>query len=453
MTRAAVVLLAVIAAACAAPAAAQTVTRETSPGGLPFRHVQMREATSQALTFAWRDGNAVALPGKEALPRLGAALMLEGPRGMSRSAMFEEFRDYQASASLSAGINVTQGHLTAPFAKFGQAGTLFARVFADPALPPERLAEFVRNWADSSRQSESNAETAAARLFSRIMIADGPHRRYFVNDPALYAQITLADIEAWRRNVLTRAGLILVAAGPMDAVTIGREIDRLFASLPASGPERREEAKPTLRSPGKLVVLERPVVQSALVAGGPAAVSIGPDSLRGQLAISVLGGGASSRLWKAVREKLGAAYGISAGLSAVDRDTRLLAIRTVVANDKAKAALSAIREEYDRFLVEGLTDAELDPRRTLYLTGHHERVRQAPSVAASLLAGALYDYPDDYLATYEGRLRVYTRAEIETDMRIALPKAPLTAVLVAPSAEGIGADCVIKSPEEIARCE
>jgi len=154
-----------------------------------------------------------------------------------------------------------------------------------------------------------------------------------------------------------------------------------------------------------------------------------------------------------VREKLGAAYGISAGLSAVDRDARLLAIRTVVANDKAKAALSAIREEYDRFLVEGLTDAELDPRKTLYLTGHRERVRQAPSVAASLLAGALYDYPDDYLATYEQRLRGYTRAEIETGMRTALPKPPLTAVLVAPSAEGMGADCVTKAPEEIARCD
>jgi zinc protease len=438
---------------CTVPAAAQTVTQATSPGGLPFRHVHMPNATSQTLAFAWRDGSAAALPGKEALPRLAVAMMLEGPRGMSRSAMLEEFRDYQASAGLSASISATQGHLTAPAAKFASAAALFARVFADPALPPDRLGETVRNWADSIRQSDGNAEVVAARLFTRLTVADGPFRRYYANDPGLYGQVTLADIETWRRNVLTRSGLMLVAAGPMDAATVGREIDRLFAGLPASGAERPEEARAVLRSPGKLVVLERPVVQSAIVVGGPAAVTSGPDGLRSQLAAAILGGGTTSRLWKAVREKLGAAYGVSAGFSAIDRDVRTFAIRSAVANDKAAAALAAIREEYDRFLTEGITDAELDPRKTLYLTSHRERVRQPASVAATVLSGSFYDYPDDYLATYEQRIRGYSRAAIEADMRAALPRPPLTAVVVTPSAAGLAADCVIRGPEEIARCD
>jgi hypothetical protein len=34
-----------------------------------------------------------------------------------------------------------------------------------------------------------------------------------------------------------------------------------------------------------------------------------------------------------------------------------------------------------------------------------------------------------------------------------MPKVPLTFVVIAPSADGFGADCVIKAPEEIARCE
>jgi hypothetical protein len=55
--------------------------------------------------------------------------------------------------------------------------------------------------------------------------------------------------------------------------------------------------------------------------------------------------------------------------------------------------------------------------------------------------------------TFEARIRSYTRAAVNDDIFMRLPKPPLTAVMVAPSAEGLGADCVIKALIEIARCE
>ncbi len=38
-------------------------------------------------------------------------------------------------------------------------------------------------------------------------------------------------------------------------------------------------------------------------------------------------------------------------------------------------------------------------------------------------------------------------------MRTQFPKPPLTMVVIAPSAEGLAADCAIKSPEDLARCD
>ena len=101
---------------------------------------------------------------------------------------------------------------------------------------------------------------------------------------------------------------------------------RLFAALPQEG-KAFAPAKPTLRAPGKLVVLERPVVQTVIAAGGPMTLTVTPDLVRTQLAVAALGGGPSGRLWKAVRERLGAAYGISTSLQPVDLDTRTLFIR------------------------------------------------------------------------------------------------------------------------------
>jgi zinc protease len=449
--RVALALVASVSLIQVAPGRAQTVTRELTPAGLAFRHIHMPEDHSQALHFAWKDGTATALPGKEALPALATALIMEGPRGFSRSAMIEEFRDLRATAMLSATVDVTQGHLVAPPEKFADAARLFARVLADPVLSAERLADIARNRATVGRQVEGNAETLAQRLLARLLIADGPHRRHGTSEPGIFERVTVADVEQWRKDVLVRDGLILVAAGPFDAAAAGREIDRLFAALPQAG-NPPVPLRAVLRAPGKLVVLERAVVQTAIAAGGPMQLAITPDVARTQLAVAALGGNSSARLWRAVRERLGAAYGISAALQPADVETRWLLIRTAVATDKAKDVLSAIREEYARFVADGPTDAEVEALAGLFVRNNRERLRRAPTLAANLLGLALLGFPDDYLATYESRVRRYARAAIEADMRATFPKPPLTAVMITPSAEGLSADCVIRSPEDLPRC-
>src|SRR4051812_40692036 len=166
---------------------------------------------------------------------------------------------------------------------------------------------------------------------------------------------TVDDIEQWHKNILVRSGLVIVGAGPIDPGTTAREIDRVFANLPPGG-KLSAPPSPVLLAPGKLVVLERPVVQTVIAAGGPTSGAVTPDFARLQLAVAVLGGGSSARLWRAVRERLGAAYGISASLQAVDLNTRTLFVRTAVANNKAKDALAAIHTEYSGFLANGITD-------------------------------------------------------------------------------------------------
>lgn len=447
------VLLAFLLIAFAPAALAQPViTEQRTPSGLAFRYAHMPDDTYQAISFAWWDGTAVAVPGKEALPALATALMMEGPKGLSRSAMLEDLRDLQAGMALNAGANYTHGALSAPRAKFSAAAQMLARVLTDPELPDAKLAETQRNRVIGSQQGTQDAETLAQWLFQRLIVGDGPYWRLSGTDPAIYGRVTKADIEAWRRDVLVRDSLMLVAAGPMEPAEIGRELDRIFAGLPATG-KRPERVKPTLRSTGKLVVLEKPVVQTAVVVGAPTTLSVTPDLFRAEMGVEVLTRAFSGRLYLAVRERLGAAYGVSAALQQSDVEARTLVIRTPVANDKAKAVLAAIRDEYANYVAEGATDAEIEPLKTIRVTRHQEQMRRATSVSTALLSATLYGYPADYLTTLEARIRAVTRAAVNQDILAGLPKPPLTAVLVAPSAEGFGADCIIKALAEIARCE
>jgi zinc protease len=437
----------------AAPARAQlAINPEKSPGGLAFRSVLMRDETHQTLSFAWKDGTTISLPGKEALAGLAPALMLEGPQGLSRSAMIEDLRDLQASMSLSASTTFAQGSLTAPPAKFAAAAQMFARMLTDPALPEERLKDAQKNRALTSLQQAQNADTMAQWLLARHIFGEGPYWRVLGAVPSSFEAISKADVEAWRRNVLVRDTLMIVAAGPMAAADIGREIDRIFAGLPQSGAVP-PVPKPTMRSSGKLIVMERPVVQTAIVAASPTSLAVTPDLTRAEMAVQVLGRAFTGRLFRAVREKLGAAYGISASLRPVGDEARMLYIASAVANDKAKAALAAIREEYARYVADGVADDEVEPLKSIFITGNAERQRRAGTVAGLLLTLREQGMPDDYLAGYDARVRSYGRAAINADIQTKFPAPPLTFVMVTPSAEGLGADCVIKALEEIARCD
>src|SRR5262245_36502211 len=187
MTRARLPVLLVVAAAWLGPhteSDAQTVTRHTTQAGLAFRYVHMPPEQSQALYFAWKDGSAVALPGKEALPSLATALIMQGPRGLSRSALFEDLRDLRATITLSATISAAQGNVVAPADKFSETAGLLARTLADPALPADELSNMVKGRMAAARQAEANAETTAQRLLARMLIGDGPYRSYAIGEAA-----------------------------------------------------------------------------------------------------------------------------------------------------------------------------------------------------------------------------------------------------------------------------
>jgi len=451
----AIVRVALAATACLGQAATAfaepVVVPQRTPGGLGFRQVFMPDDTHQALNFAWRDGSAIALPGKEALADLGPALMMEGPKGSSQSAMLEKLKDLQASMGLRGTASFTAGHLSAPRARFAEAGEILARVLDDPALPQDKLARLQINRAVASRQASENAETLAQQLFDGLILEDGPYRRLLTGEPSMFAQVTRADIAAWRRDVLVRDGVVIVTAGPMGTAEAGRAIDRIFGGLPQSGKVPLRPA-PVFRPSGKLVVVEKPAVQAAIVAGGLTGLTVTPDLARAEIAVSVFGGGFAGRLTKAIRERLGATYGVSVALQPVGADTRVLAIRSAVANDKSRDVLAAIRTEYSRYVAEGPTDVEIEPRKRIFINRAHEMLRRASATAAGLITAALHDFPDDFLTTYETRIRAYDIAAINADIRSKFPKPPLTIVIVAPSADGLEADCIIKSREEIAHC-
>jgi zinc protease len=210
---------------------------------------------------------------------------------------------------------------------------------------------------------------------------------------------------------------------------------------------------PPVRIEGRTVAIEQETGQTAIVMIGLTSVVGGTETTLANIANQVLGAGSSSRLWQSLRATLGASYGASSQLQRIDRSRRIVVLSATVANDKTKASLEAMRSTYSRWRLQGLTSAELKATQSRLATSIASAMEQPSRANALLLGMLLNDRTIEEFTSYEQRVRSLKLEEIN---RLVLANFPpvdnLLAVVVTPSAQGLGADCLARSLEGIETC-
>ncbi len=421
-------------------------------GGIRLVHMRLPDEKEQALTFYWRDRHALHQVDKTGLVGLGAGLVINGGAGgLDAGAFEEELKDLGSSISLSQGRTNTQGSLVAPMAGLEATGKLLASVLTEPRLPKITLERRKRFFINSLKVADEKAENLANKALSNLITGDHQVTRLNNLQPlTLISDVTVEDVDQWRKAVLARDNLTVVAAGPLSREEAATFVDRVFSGLPESA-----TIKPAIPfkpvSLAKTIVIERKVDQTIILMGGPTEWTTGREGAERNIALNVLGGDFKARLFVAIREKLGASYGASASISGVLYDHGIFAIQSSVAHDKAVAALASMREEYRKFLADGVTTDEVEPLKRRMTAGLPDTMRRsgsaAGSIRASMLNGLGYEAADEQ----PKRMQSITSDGVNVLIRKHLPAA-LTTIIVAPSAQGLNADCVIASLEDLPKC-
>ncbi|OYU47218.1 MAG: hypothetical protein CFE31_18090 [Rhizobiales bacterium PAR1] len=431
-----------------APAAAQLVVQDrVTPGGIPFRYVHLPNSKSQAIQFGWHDGYALSLPQGQLAGNWATTLMMQGPAGMTRGEFVEDVKDTQAQMALNSNLRNTLGSVFGPPDKFEAALALYNKMLIHPALGQERLEDLLRNRRAAIRQARVKAEVLAGDIRSHLFFPEGVVRRNSLGDDALLDQVTVKGIEAWRAAVLTRDGLKVVAAGPGSAESFAGQIDQLFKDLPDKGAGMRK-VEFSVRDAARSVALKADVPQTFLMIGGWSGFGRDPELVTAQLATKIL----RERLFKAIREKLGAAYGASAQVSTLGADNAFFSVSAAVEHDKAVAALDALRSELTRFLAEGVTADELGPEKAKLLSETRESLRRSPVVARLLRNAMLEEFPADHVQTYDARIAQVSAEKVNDDIRKKLAGRAFATVIVTPSPEMFKVDCAIAKPSEAEAC-
>lgn len=432
------------------PASAQVLWRaadHVTPSGLAFRYVQLPRGQTQSIQFGWKDGWAAQRANGKGIAVFGPALVMQGPKGSNRAEFVEDVKDTQGQMYIASTPEYTIGGVFAPPQKFPAALKLFAKTLSNPAMDPARLEDLRKVHLAAITQAERQPLMLANRVGAHLQWEDSPILGWTKDDPFHFTGTSLAEIEDWRRAVLTRKGLVIAAAGPATAEQAALHIDELFVDLPPTGNELPAPVFP--RKPAKdAVLIEADVPQTVILMGGWSSFDRGLDQTIALVAARAL----QQRLHRELREKLGATYAAAAQVVPLIAEPLIFSLHSMVAHDRAIEALATMRKEHQKFLADGLSENELDSERQRLRTEFNEGIRRPPAVA-NLLRGALFEgHPPDFIETFPDRLAALTLVEVNAGLKKGLAGNSVGTVIVAPKGDGFSGFCVIKAVEAVKTC-
>jgi zinc protease len=154
------------------------------------------------------------------------------------------------------------------------------------------------------------------------------------------------------------------------------------------------------------------------------------------VANTILGGGASSRMFMNIREKQGFAYEARSSMQA-RKNAGLFTTVTQVRNEVLEPALNSIAAELETLVKQPVPESELRAVKN-YLSGNFVMGLETQAGLATQLSNMkLLGLPDNYLETYTARIRAVQPAQIQAvAARYMAPEA--ASVVVVGDASQVG---------------
>jgi predicted Zn-dependent peptidase len=195
------------------------------------------------------------------------------------------------------------------------------------------------------------------RIFTGLMYGDQPAGWSVTGEKEVIKKFAKDDFQKYRRERYVPQGTLVVVAGKFNERVVVKKIKEDFGGLPKKTASRKSKTKEVQKKP-RVATHFKDSGQSHLILGFRAFNLFDERRYALDVLADVLGGGMSSRLFKRVREQMGAAYyvGSDADLSL---DHGVFMVAAGVEHGKTEVVLRAILDECRRLCDELIPEKEL----------------------------------------------------------------------------------------------
>ncbi|MBM3724113.1 MAG: insulinase family protein [Acidobacteria bacterium] len=246
---------------------------------------------------------------------------------------------------------------------------LLGDLFLNPAFPEEAVEREKQAVQHEIAMGRDRPSQLVHERMKQSAWPGHPLGRPVAGSPGSVERLSRAGLIDFFGRHYRPGNIVIAAAGQLDHDDFTAQVHDAFWRLTGAAP-KNESGPPRFTAGFKVV--ELPSSQSYFSLGFPAGPFGHPDRIATHLLAHVLGGGLSSRLYRALREDAGWVYDIEADYQAY-RDAGALTIEGSTAPELLpRVFATALREFADLVAGRRPTDAgELARARTHLLSRHH----------------------------------------------------------------------------------
>jgi predicted Zn-dependent peptidase len=332
---------------------AERYFQHTFGNGLTLLAEQMPGMQSAAMTLLLPAGASTDPADRNGSATVLGELVLRGAGNRDSRQLTEYLDSLGLQRSSSVGVHHTRFGCAAPAAKVMEGLATYADIVRRPHLPEAGFTA-ARDLALQALEGLEDEPRQKLLLKVREWHLPSPLGRSAMGQKAHLEKLTVELCRADFKQRYHAQGAILSLAGKVDFDAAKAEVERCFGDW-AGGTEAELKLMPP---PGRTHFEEQKSEQTHIGIAYPSVPETHADYYTARMAIEVLSGGMSGRLFTEIREKRALCYSVGANYSSL-RGLGSIFGYAGSSNDRAQATLDCFIAELHR-MSDGVTKAELD---------------------------------------------------------------------------------------------
>jgi zinc protease len=355
-----------------------------SAGGIDAWLVEDHAVPMLAVRFAVDGGSTQGPSGKEGVANFVAQMLDQGAGDLTAIAFQERIKDLAARLGFSAGKDAFSGSFTTLSENRDEAVQLLKQALTKPRFDADAVERTRQRLMVAIARSAREPSKLANAEWDAVAFAGHAYARPVLGSAASVGKITADDLEVYRKRVLSRDTLKVVAVGDITPAALGTLLDEVFGELPARADlDPLAQTQPILG--GRLAVIEMDLPQSVVAFGMGAIPQHDPAYMAAVVLNNMLGGGGfGSRLMEEVRVKRGLAYSVSTQLASA-RYASVLRGGVATRNDMVGQSLDIIRRELQAMADGEIGQRALDNAKSYLVGSYPLRFDSNAKIASQLL--------------------------------------------------------------------
>ena len=382
-----------------------------------------------ALRFAFDGGSAQDPVGQEGVANFAAQMLDQGVGDLSAIAFQERLKDLAVRLGFSARKDAFSGSFTTLSESRGEAAQLLKQALTKPRFDADAVERIRQRLLVAIARSAREPNQLANREWEAVAFAGHAYARPVLGTAGTVGKITSDDLEVYRKRVLSRDTLKVVAVGDITPDALGELLDEVFGELPTEA-DLTPITQTQPISGGRLAVIEMDLPQSVAAFGIGAIPQRDPDYMAAFVLNHILGGGGfGSRLMEEIRVKRGLAYSVSTHL-APGRYASVLRGGVATRNDMVGQSLDIIRGELQAMADGEIGQRDLDNAKSYLIGSYPLRFDSNAKIAAQLLDLRMDGFGPEYVDRRNATVAAVTLEDLKLVARHLFNPESLIVIVV-----------------------